>query len=291
MLLSWALAAPLRAQEPSARDRAAARRLFQEGRTAASEGRWDDALESLSRSYSLVPVAGTLMSLAGAEQHAGRLVIALEHYRRFLHEAPPEQLRRYSVAVREQIEALEARVAYLQLVVAQWSAGLEMRLDGEPLSPALRGVAFPVDPGTHTVAVLRDGESVWDARVALHEGERKSVEIALEAEENDASPPLGQAHEPERDGASTMDPPDDAAPPSTESRETTTSRPVPTPSEAARFAGTTDSVVHDEPASSRVRRRRRWIVAVAVAVVAVAAASVALGLTLGGEDQLMGPDV
>jgi hypothetical protein len=233
--------APARAQtEPGALERAAARKLYDEGRIAAEERRWTEARNAWQQSHALVPNALVLVSLAGAQAQTGQLVQARESYQRFLLQLDAET-QHLEAHVRAQISALEARLAHVQLREAP--ADAEVVLDGAALAAALVTTELPVDPGAHVLELRAPGYEPWSAQVTLAEGQH--LELAYEGV------PL----------APSIPKPEASAPLASEP----VSRPAAPASERA-------------PASTTRRRRALWF-SVAGAVVAGAAVGLAVGLS------------
>ena len=199
-LLAWLLAAPVgiaRAQgsETSASAAAAARDLYEAGIEAAEAERFEAALAAFERSYELAPRAATLMNLGAVAERAGRLVTALNAYRRFLATADARLLAAHGDAARAAAARLTPALAHLSVVGVGLERQDELRLDGEPLERASLGLDLPVDPGPHSVTVERpvrapDGASPEDASaperlecaradVTLSAGARRDLELRV----------------------------------------------------------------------------------------------------------------
>lgn len=163
---------------PTASETAAARQLFEEGVEALEGERWEEARDRLQRSYDLVPRASTLMNLGTAQAELGLLVEAIETYRRFLAEMTAREARHRS-AVEAMIAELEPRVAHVDVTIPDLAPGDVVRLDGRELPTAALDVALPMSPGAHQLRVLREGREIGRVDLALVEGERRGVEVAL----------------------------------------------------------------------------------------------------------------
>jgi|GEM_PF-2549395 len=174
--------APASAHAQSASEVAAARGLFEEGVAAAGNARWEDALSAFERSYAIAPRSTTLLNLAGAQVQLGRLVAASESYQRLIREAGSNaRERRLRDQAREALSGLEPRIAHLTLNVADLERGDEVLLDGAAVSHAIVGVATPVDPGDHRIAVRRSDREIGEASVNLSEGGSREVTVLLRA--------------------------------------------------------------------------------------------------------------
>ncbi|MCB9595318.1 MAG: hypothetical protein H6719_21545 [Sandaracinaceae bacterium] len=177
-LLAVAPAERAFAQDASASETAAARRLFEEGVAALEEGRFEDARERFERSYGLVPRASTLLNLATAQAELGQIVEAIETYRRFIAEASGRDARHRRDA-EAMIDELQPRVASVDLTIPDREPGDVVRLDGRDLPTAALDVALPMSPGSHRLVVRRDGVEIGAVELVLVDGERRSVEVAL----------------------------------------------------------------------------------------------------------------
>jgi len=198
--LAWLALIPVgaaRAQgsEVSASAAAAARDLYEAGIEAAEAERFEEALEAFERSYELAPRAATLMNLGAVAERAGRLVTALNAYRRFLATADERLLASRGDAAREAAARLTPELAHLSVVVVGLERQDELRLDGAPLERASLGLDLPVDPGPHAVTVERpvrapDGAGLEDAPaperlecaradVTLSAGARRDLELRV----------------------------------------------------------------------------------------------------------------
>ena len=171
-------AAAVRAQSPVS-ETAAARELYAQGVEAAQEGRLAEAIARFERSYALAPRDATLLNLAQVQERDGRVVAAIDSYRRFLARAEPEMQERHGDRAREAIATLSPRVARLEVVVFGAAASDEILLDGAPLTRASLGLDLPVDPGRHELSVRR-GETTCGARsTELAPGGRGSLELRV----------------------------------------------------------------------------------------------------------------
>ncbi len=173
--LSIGLAAPpARGQAPTAEDTATARLLFEDGRRLASQGRWEDAAERFRRSLDLRPTHAVRYNLAAALDRLGRLVEASELARTVVREArPADPVRRLAENL---LRSASPRIGRLTIRVEGSARGAEVSVDGRGVPTARLGVAGPVDPGPHVVAVRR-GDREESRRVQVGEGE--AVEVAL----------------------------------------------------------------------------------------------------------------
>jgi tetratricopeptide (TPR) repeat protein len=89
-----------------------ARALYDAGTVAYSEGRYENALEYLTRAYALSARPLLLYNIAVITEHLRRDEEALDYYRRYLAEVPDAENRR----------SVEARIAILERAIAEQRA-------------------------------------------------------------------------------------------------------------------------------------------------------------------------
>lgn len=144
------------AQSPS--ETALARQAFRDGVVASRQERWDEAVDSFQRSFELAPRPLTMMNLAGALAQTGRLVEAAEAYRSFLTMARTGRDARLRDEAERQLRELEGRIPRVRLRVLGRAEGDVLRLDEYELGSSALDLPVAVDPGEHTVTIVRDGQ-------------------------------------------------------------------------------------------------------------------------------------
>lgn len=183
-LLLVALAAfPSFASAQSARATAMARAQFREGVTAAEADEWETAHAAFARSYELSPRPATLFNLARAQARVGRLVEATESFRRFLSEARQRRYRGLRADAEEELQAIEPRLGAVRITVRAAEPGDELQLDDAELPRAALDAQMPIDPGEHTLRVLRDGEEAASTAFTIAEGGSERVTLEVQAPE------------------------------------------------------------------------------------------------------------
>jgi hypothetical protein len=166
---------PVSAQD--AEQTAVARSLFRQGVEHSDQGRWPEAADHFRRSLALRDSPVVAFNLATALVHIGRLVEATEHFRRAARDAEaPERLRE---AARQQVDALQPRLARLTIQVTGPLESVELLLDGDPVPPARVGVAAPADPGLRVLRALRGDAEVARQEVTLAEGGEGSLSLVV----------------------------------------------------------------------------------------------------------------
>jgi hypothetical protein len=128
------------------------------------------------------------LCLARAQRHTGEWVAALDSYDELAESAGKSararSARQLGAAEREE---LEGQLAWIQIVPsAPLPNDSQLTLDGDVLAASLLGVAFPVSPGAHEIALEVEGGVQKFVRLRFEQGERRRVHFALPAE--DAGP-------------------------------------------------------------------------------------------------------
>ncbi len=76
--------------------------------------------------------------------------------------------------------ALEANIASLRIAVeGGGQQKFTVKMDDQPVSPALLGVYRPVDPGKHDVVVFPVGQGPVKSTVVLKNGEKKDLKLTI----------------------------------------------------------------------------------------------------------------
>lgn len=180
LTLGLVLASPGFAQRDVQADEAqtaAARALFAEGVEAAHRGDHSAAADRFERALALRWAPPIAYNLAEALAQAGRYVEAIEHLRSVERAAEASNEMKASAAARR-VE-LQPLVARLRVTLAPGEPGLEIRVNGRVVPDALRGVAFPVDPGVLAISVRRGAREVRRSSATVGPGAEASVHIVV----------------------------------------------------------------------------------------------------------------
>jgi hypothetical protein len=184
LAVSMGLTSTANAQTDEAR--ASARAAATQGLHALQEGRYKDALDLCTRAEALMHAPTHLLLIARAQTKLGHLVEAQEAYIKIVREhlapnAPRAFVDAQATASDEQ-SALTPRVPTLKVDVEGGSASdVQITLDGAPLPSALVGMASPVNPGSHTLAVASGSATAEPVTVTVAEGTKQSVTLTLKA--------------------------------------------------------------------------------------------------------------
>lgn len=171
--------------------------LFQNGLQAMQANHYAEACPALAESYWLDPRPGVLFTLAECEAKWGRVASALAHYEDYLrlYDAMPAgqqavQHERAAIA-RRQKAALPDRVPTITLILPPAAPpGAVVRRDDVVLGAPSIGVALPIDPGDHVVAVEIPGGGRASRAVTVAPGDRLRVDLPLPAQPAAAPVPV-----------------------------------------------------------------------------------------------------
>ncbi|WP_437332419.1 tetratricopeptide repeat protein [Sorangium sp. So ce394] len=186
LLGAVALSGAASAQRADRAVKPVAEALFRQGRELFKRGQFPEACDKFQESQRLEPKPGTLLNLAVCHEKVGKLATAWAELRSVEEIARREGRKDREGFARAQREALEERLARLEVRMAEPPAGLRLTLDGEPLNGAALNAPFPVDPGRHRVAAAAPGKRAWSTEVEVPP-ERAAIVVAVPALE-DAPP-------------------------------------------------------------------------------------------------------
>ncbi|MEY4548302.1 MAG: hypothetical protein RL685_4497 [Pseudomonadota bacterium] len=157
-------------------------------------GRWAAAVDLMRVVSRRERNADDWLCLARAQRHTGEWVAALDSYDELAESAGKNararSARQLGAAEREE---LEGQLAWLQIVPsAPIPDDAQLTFDGDVLASSLLGVAFPVSPGAHEIALEVEGGVQKFVRLRFEQGERRRVQFALPADDSDPSAVAGR---------------------------------------------------------------------------------------------------
>lgn len=165
-------------------EKAAARELAKQGAEAFAAGKHTEALDYMTRAEALVHAPPHLLYIARAQAALGKMVAARETYLKITREelaaSAPRAFKDAQAQAKEEMAAIEPKIAQLRIVV-EGAGGrkVNVKLDGQPVSPALVGVHRPVDPGKHVATAYPMGLSPVEQTVELKEGEKGEIKLVI----------------------------------------------------------------------------------------------------------------
>lgn len=166
-------------------ERATARDAANNGRAAFDAGKYEKAIDYLSRAEQLVHSPTHLLFMARAQAKLGRLVAAHETYLKITREtlaanAPKAFVSAQEAAEQEQ-EALDARLpsVTVQLQGATTAPDTTIQMDGTPLPTAMIGIPLPADPGEHVFKATGPWIASDPVTIKLSEASKQTVTLKL----------------------------------------------------------------------------------------------------------------
>lgn len=212
-------------------ERATARDAANNGRAAYDAGKYDKAIDYLSRAEQLVHSPTHLLYLARSQTKLGKLVAAHETYLKISREtlasnAPKAFLSAQATAEQEQ-DALDARLPSVTVTLQGVKAtDVTVLMDGTALPSAMIGIPLPADPGSHEFKAMATNAASDPVTVQLAESAKQSVTLTLKvAKGAKAAAPAAQVTAGPSSAATSASPPaatgadaaqSDAAPPASQ---------------------------------------------------------------------------
>jgi serine/threonine-protein kinase len=162
-------------------DTVLAETLFQQGRALLQEGKVSEACPKLAESHRLDPATGTLVALALCHEQEGKLASAWAEFNDAEGRSRQEGRQDREALAKERAAALLPRLSSLTVDVspeAAGIAGLEIRVDGNPLARPAWGVAVPTNGGEHRIEATAPGKTPWSQSLTLaNERDLKRVSV------------------------------------------------------------------------------------------------------------------
>jgi hypothetical protein len=156
-----------------------ARRLYDEGVEAAGKGQWSIAYDRFKTSYDVTPRVLTLYNLACAQAHTGRLVEAIENYRRFLRDTGDGRYPELRTDATSQLELLRTEIAQVTLVVANLERDDVITIDDIELPQTALRESIPLNPGSHVARLHRGALVLVTRKFTLVSGASEEAHIEL----------------------------------------------------------------------------------------------------------------
>lgn len=186
--LGVALSASLAAAQPEpAGSTAVAEVMFQQARELFKQQQYAEACPRFAESQRLEPKLGTLLNLAVCHEKLGKIATAWAEYTSALTVAHREQRKDREDFAREQVAALERRIAHVSLQIKVPPADLVVSLDDQPLDHTALNTPLPIDPGAHRITATAPGKIPWSKAIEAS-AERAEIPVTI--------PPLEAANAP-----------------------------------------------------------------------------------------------
>ncbi len=157
---------------------ASAQALFDQGRQAMAEEKYEAACGYFDESNRLDPAVGTQFNLALCERKRGRVASSWALYRAVLQQLAPNDRRR--PAAERAVAELEAVLPRLTISVTEGAPAEAKAYRNETeLTQSMRGIALPVDPGVYVLRLEAPGHVPGEVSVEVALSENKSVTLEL----------------------------------------------------------------------------------------------------------------
>jgi len=156
-----------------------ARRLYEEGVDAIGKARWASAFDRFKASYELAPRVLTLFNLAYAQAQTGRLVEAVESYRRFLRETTDGRYPDLRTSAAGQLELLDKQIAQITLDVTNIEPDDVIAIDDVEFPQSVLREPIPMNPGPHVARVQRGQRVLATRSLTLTAGAPEAVHLEL----------------------------------------------------------------------------------------------------------------
>jgi hypothetical protein len=166
--------------------------LFEQGQSLVAQGQYAAACQRFEQSQALDPGGATLLYLGDCYERAGRTASAWTAYRAAASASSKGMPAEHARVAAERAQRLTPQLATLVLVVPAEDhvSGFELSLNGKPLSPALQGAAFPLDPGRYQLLARAPGRDVWSTLIEVGRGGQQRITVPPLAVSRGLSPSL-----------------------------------------------------------------------------------------------------
>ncbi len=156
--------------QTSAADKAAADKLFEEGRALLEQNRLAEACPKFEESDRYDPSVGTRLNLGDCYERQGKTASAYGHFGDAARLARERGDRSREGVAEERRRALEARLSRIRVKAPANVPELQVHLDGKFMGQAVFGTALPVDPGKHEVQAWAPGRASFQEEVQVGPG-------------------------------------------------------------------------------------------------------------------------
>jgi tetratricopeptide (TPR) repeat protein len=168
------LASPLRAEEEP---RKAAGAHYQKGLELANRAEYRAALDEFNAAYAASPNFAVLYNIGQAEVAIGRPRQAIESLTKYLRDGGEQVPATRRQQVELQLKELKGAFAYLSVTTKP--DGALVNVDGANLASTPLAEPLRLTPGSHIVAVSRQGFSTESLMVAIAEGQQQTLNLEL----------------------------------------------------------------------------------------------------------------
>jgi hypothetical protein len=198
-------ATPVRAEDASAAETAAARALAVDGLKLAQANNCVEAVPKLERAEKLYHSPVVASRLGECYVSVGRLVEGTEILRKVLREPqssePAPALTKALERAQKVLDGAKPRIAGLTIKLAAVQ-DMSVKVDGTLVAGAMIDAEIPIDPGEHAIEVTAPGFIKSASRLSVGEGEKRTVTLTLARDPNAAlAPPAAADGKPSNEAA------------------------------------------------------------------------------------------
>lgn len=156
-------------------DDAAAKALFDQGKTLFAEGKYGEACGKLEASFKLSPASSTRGLLGACYEKIGKLASAWAAYRDSAAIADRQGNAERAQAAREKAVELEPKLAKVTIATgAAKTPGIKISIDGVEQPAAALNTELPIDAGLHVLAASATDYKPWKTTIDIQDGERQN---------------------------------------------------------------------------------------------------------------------
>ncbi len=172
--LAWLLVATTALAD----DRAAAKSLFEAGRTLMKQAKYDQACPKFVESLRLHHTLSGLLNLARCHELQGKTASAWSGYSQVISEARKSGDSDREKLAKRYARELEPRLSKLTIVAKSPTPGLILRRDDVELGSAALGVPIVIDPGQHRIEASAPGYQPWSTNVTVGpDGDQQQIVV------------------------------------------------------------------------------------------------------------------
>ena len=170
-------------------DRAAAESLFQDGKAALKQGRYEHACGLFSASFDADPSVGALLNLARCHQKLGKTASAWAVFNDAAALAVRSGQLEREAGARKYAAKLEPQLSRLTIFVESPPDGLEVTRHGDPGVASSWRLPRPAVPGYHEIVAAAPGYETWTTTITVGaQADRQTISIPALQPRAGASP-------------------------------------------------------------------------------------------------------
>lgn len=160
-------------------DDAAAKALFDQGKTLFAEGRYGEACVKLEASYKMNQLSGTRGLLGACYEKLGRFASAWAAYRDSAVIADKQGNTERAAAARASAAELEPKLAWLTIdaSAALATPRVKITIDGVEQPAGAFGSPIPIDAGQHLLAATATDYKPWKQTIDIADTEKQHASI------------------------------------------------------------------------------------------------------------------